>query len=540
MNRYEIENFAKRAASRYLNDGAALDESISEMAGQNNWNREQIKRVVEVTNTVVNGELVKKARATGQDPRVSFTLAKSDNVFASVIDDSDAAVGARLDASSKLADMFKVAKAKPVTEKVASSPAPVNGSWLKGSDVAKMYLSGPDGEVEVTRGQLIEATDELDSLTAAGNAKTAAIRESFHSSVDEIGVIAQGLIHDGLTPATLATIIKRAGVRDIVETAALRKIAESACEMQKVAGVSQLDGKSIIDNDHEMLVMLRQADKAISELADVDSVKVRIKEARARVSADMKKEGHVIKVSFAPSQVGLKAPSDGGGVLGKAVSGLGLLSEGHAAMGAGKASTEKMMGAQRRHAKVVGPKRDNPSEWQPKQSMVNVSLPSNPSMSAVLKGAIGVGAAFAVAGQLGNIADAASSGVGSIFERRRRDKLFEKLLVIDPALKQNPRSREYFDLVMTYAPSLGDHPTAIGDCLRRQLQYPMTSTEFLPGVADMQSTITMSSKREPGAFSTGARMGTEKATGAWFPSPDKDGSTPGTWWNEAQRKSGRR
>ena len=120
MNRYEIENFAKRAASRYLYDGAALDESISEMAGQNSWNREQIRRVAEGTNTVANGELVKKARSSGQDPRVSFTLAKSDNVYASVIDDSDAAVGARLDAGNKLADMFKVAKAKPpLTEKSA-------------------------------------------------------------------------------------------------------------------------------------------------------------------------------------------------------------------------------------------------------------------------------------------------------------------------------------------------------------------------------------------------------------------------------------
>jgi hypothetical protein len=102
-------------------------------------------------------------------------------------------------------------------------------------------------------------------------------------------------------------------------------------------------------------------------------------------------------------------------------------------------------------------------------------------------GAAALGATIFQAG--GAVVGAAARGVGSIFERSRRENLFKEVLRLDPSLKSNPRVREYFDLIMTYAPSLGDHPTAIGDFLRRQLQYPVSGIEFLNSLATFEKTV---------------------------------------------------
>ncbi len=102
----------------------------------------------------------------------------------------------------------------------------------------------------------------------------------------------------------------------------------------------------------------------------------------------------------------------------------------------------------------------------------------------------------------GQAISSAARGVGSIFERSRREKLFQEVIRLDPSLKSNTRSREYFDLIMTYAPSLGDHPTAIGDFLRRQMQYPVSGVEFLNQLATFEKTVGASR-----AFSAAGNLG---------------------------------
>lgn len=100
--------------------------------------------------------------------------------------------------------------------------------------------------------------------------------------------------------------------------------------------------------------------------------------------------------------------------------------------------------------------------------------------------ALVVGAGLAAAGAG---VSAAAGGVGSMFTRLRAGRMFEELKRRHPEIKSNPRARQYFDLIVAYAPSLMRHPNAIGDFLMRQLQYPMSSVEFIKQLADLEATV---------------------------------------------------
>jgi len=104
----------------------------------------------------------------------------------------------------------------------------------------------------------------------------------------------------------------------------------------------------------------------------------------------------------------------------------------------------------------------------------------------------------------------AASGVGGIFERHQRRKLFAEVLRRNPGMRSQPRAQEYFDLIMTYAPSLGRHPTAIGDFLVKQMQYPVSSTEFLHSVAQLEGQVQKNTEGQSAnqvglAFEAGAK-----------------------------------
>jgi hypothetical protein len=108
-------------------------------------------------------------------------------------------------------------------------------------------------------------------------------------------------------------------------------------------------------------------------------------------------------------------------------------------------------------------------------------------------GALSAGAAL---GGLG--VRAAAKGVGGMFDRSRNNRLFQRLAQKDKNLAKDPRARQYFDLIMTYAPSLGKNDMAIGDFLKKQLQYPVSGHEFLKSLADFESTVSQTGeKRAP-------------------------------------------
>lgn len=81
------------------------------------------------------------------------------------------------------------------------------------------------------------------------------------------------------------------------------------------------------------------------------------------------------------------------------------------------------------------------------------------------------------------------NAVGDMFTRLQAKRMFEELQRRHPEVKSNPKARQYFDLTVAYAPSLLRHPNAVGDFLIRQLQYPMSSVEFIKQLADLEATI---------------------------------------------------
>jgi hypothetical protein len=107
---------------------------------------------------------------------------------------------------------------------------------------------------------------------------------------------------------------------------------------------------------------------------------------------------------------------------------------------------------------------------------------------------IGTGLAVAGAG-----VGAAAGGVGSMFTRLQASRMYDELRRRHSDVKSNPKSRQYFDLIVAYAPSLMRHPSAIGDFLLRQLQYPMSSVEFIKQLADLEATVSKTSRDSIGS-----------------------------------------
>lgn len=103
-----------------------------------------------------------------------------------------------------------------------------------------------------------------------------------------------------------------------------------------------------------------------------------------------------------------------------------------------------------------------------------------------LPGALALGAGLAGGGLL---AAGGAKGVGGVFQKFQGQRMFAELRRRYPEVKRHPKAREYFDMIVAYAPSLMRHPTAIGDFLKRQLEYPMTSVEFIKQLADLEGTV---------------------------------------------------
>jgi hypothetical protein len=143
-----------------------------------------------------------------------------------------------------------------------------------------------------------------------------------------------------------------------------------------------------------------------------------------------------------------------------------------------------------------------------KNAVTAKDLPKGFPFGSALKslpGALAMGAGLAGGGLL---AAKAGRGVGSVFQSFQANRMFRELQRRYPEIKRHPKAREYFDLIVAYAPSLMRHPAAIGDFLRRQLEYPMSSVEFIKQLADLEGAV---AKTE--ASSAAARFGQDVVSG---------------------------
>lgn len=103
-----------------------------------------------------------------------------------------------------------------------------------------------------------------------------------------------------------------------------------------------------------------------------------------------------------------------------------------------------------------------------------------------LPGALALGAGTALGG-MG--AYGVAKGVGNVYQNFQSKRMFKELTQRYPEIKRHPKAHEYFELIVAYAPSLMRHPAAIGDFLRRQLEYPMSSVEFIKQLADLEGVV---------------------------------------------------
>jgi len=103
-----------------------------------------------------------------------------------------------------------------------------------------------------------------------------------------------------------------------------------------------------------------------------------------------------------------------------------------------------------------------------------------------IPGALGLGAALTGGGLL---AGGAAHGIVSAYQKMQAARMFKELQQRYPDIKRHKDARKYFDLIVAYAPSLMRHHAAIGDFLTRQLQYPMSSIEFIKQLADLEGVV---------------------------------------------------
>ncbi len=524
LNKFEIEMFAKRAAQDLLEHGRDLNESIMEIAGTNDLSREQTRRVVECANTIANGEMVKRAKITGSDPRVTFNLADSTVIFSKMIGEMPEAKLAQMKKVAQLGAMFCVPVAKPAMEKVASIVEPGLSS-MSGPELAAAYLGGRNVSTQsFTLGQVADAVDDLVRVADAAREKWAQLALCEENALAGFERAVEAELHAGLSPATIKAAMARAPVLDEHMAAGVLIVDAKAREMERVEGVSKLAATTIVDERSAVITELCTLLLVDAERDVVLGVSEKIADAHDRATADLnaaraagdaKLAVNLSTVQQGARNLGSKATGIGGGAFKALGVGLGAVE----AKNRAQQSTKRLKTMQMTPA--VGPMKMAAEKLTKTSGFGSdftgfFSGSTKPSAGSLAAIALASGVAAAGAAGAGKLLDAASKGVGGIFERRQRDKLFETLLARDPALKKEQRAREYFDLVLTYAPALGDHPTAIGDFLKRQLQYPVSGVEFLAALAKLQNDVSNARRPQPSAFSAGVGDVLHGAQSEWL------------------------
>lgn len=185
---------------------------------------------------------------------------------------------------------------------------------------------------------------------------------------------------------------------------------------------------------------------------------------------------------------------------------------------AGVSRTRRFIGDQRKR-RVTAPV---PPGGVPKMTKINQILNrhlekvagNNPvvkpeNFRKALMHGLAMGAGLSGAGLVGTMG---IRGVGGTYQKFVKERMFKHLNQRYPEIKRNPKAREYFDLIVAYAPSLMRHPSAIGDFLRRQLEYPVSSVEFIKQLADLESTI---AKTESSSMAAEFGKGMARAGGSF-------------------------
>lgn len=515
VTKYDIDAFASRATRQFIESGMPLDESIAKIAVDNGLNREQVRRIVQSANVLANTALVKQARASKSDPRIHFKMASDTGVFERITAGHPMAKAAHDQRRSDFSSMFTIpAKSDaPDMEKAAREdplePRPVY-SELKPSDIAAAYLGMSKVAISadeiVTPGVLELAVADLEQIDSVATAEVSGAKNRIANTEDEIRRLVSDQIRSGVSPATvkLAVMSSARGAHEGSVSRTMSILEEQAAAIPGAAGAADFEYGDIIDPRHPLMFSMSKLGGEMRELVKAENAQKKVRAAKSAAKKDSKaaRASGACKVAFvqglmgaaraAPSVVGMAAKYSpmANALTGGAIPGLGRFSRSmkpvRAAMTAGSLADRALtMGA------TAAPKR-TPAVGPVKiasfgEGAERVLGGPGSNLSTLAGAVVATAAISAGAKALDAGVSRVSEKITGVFEKARRRKIFAEIAASNPKLATDPRAAEYFDLVMTYAPSLANNKTAITDYLVRLLEFPRSSVELVQSLINLES-----------------------------------------------------
>lgn len=295
FNRFELEGFAKIAAEDYLNNGSDLNDRITGMARENEFTDHHIDRVVQMTNTFVNGELVKQARSEQRDPRVKFELASGEKVRESL--NSDRVKAAELRERAELADLFDLGTPAAdhgrvldgVFGKLAGSPYQ-GAKSVSHEDLTRSYVFEPDRLEKVASHidsrSIGLAQQSLETLAAEARSdlgvQKLAMAEAEQGIRDEIN----DQLLTGMSPASLRAVFNSAYEGQPLNDYLDGLVTKVAARLGVREGRNAFVAGSTVNADHPLMAKSAALMDCLRETAKIDRGHKKAAEAVKRARAD--------------------------------------------------------------------------------------------------------------------------------------------------------------------------------------------------------------------------------------------------------------
>jgi hypothetical protein len=259
FNRFELENFARSAADAFLQGGADLNDSITKLAQENEFTSHHVDRVVQNANIFVNGALVSKAREHGDDPRVTFPMAKSAEIQNRLNGGQEKIASARKEA--EVIDLFTVSKQasdhQAILDGTVGKMAPdPYGSMAQSVDHVKLaaeFVNGHPDASKVDAASLSLVCQTLENLEHRALTDHSLAKEAMDLSEQTLCEEIYTQLMEGNSPATVRDVIKQAeldpGVAEVVD----KLVTKVAASIAAREGTSAVTNGSIINREHPLI-----------------------------------------------------------------------------------------------------------------------------------------------------------------------------------------------------------------------------------------------------------------------------------------------
>lgn len=298
FNKYELEGFAKRAADAYLGSGVSMNNTITSLAEDQGLNPEQVQRVVENANTLVNGQLVKRARSEGGDPRVSYERASADDILSSLNEKSAATKTASARREVQTDQMFQVKEAQvdktalldamfgPMPDSpYGPQPAEVDPDLLAMDYAGKQIMRKSASGISIS--SLSRACEVLDETRRHARFKHASLRHEAELLGAQIRTEVHAQLMNGVSPATMREIVKKAGLEQKLEATLNTIINVQAKIAGAREGTSAIGDKTIIDTRHPFFAKLSEASDKARAAAQSNQAESKLANAYRLARADL-------------------------------------------------------------------------------------------------------------------------------------------------------------------------------------------------------------------------------------------------------------